>query len=159
MEDVSNPRYAPSHPLPNSAYVPGKNPHPEKVWKEKFSLNLLAPEDSLSLRFALDLHNHGFYWETHEVLEALWNEQGRQGEVADFLKALIHVTAAGLKVRMGRIETARHHLLRAQALLVQILITKNNLLGFDVKKLVQAIEKSLNSKTPDVFEWRPEWKI
>jgi hypothetical protein len=50
----------------------------------------------------IDLFNHGFYWESHEAWEAVWISAGRRGSVADFLKALIKVAAAGVKAREGR---------------------------------------------------------
>jgi hypothetical protein len=48
-----------------------------------------------------DLFNCGYYWEAHETWEGLWNQAGRQGVTADFLKALIKLAAAGVKVREG----------------------------------------------------------
>jgi predicted metal-dependent hydrolase len=50
----------------------------------------------------LDLCNHGYYWEAHEAWESLWHAAGRKGTTADFLKGLIKLAAAGVKVREGR---------------------------------------------------------
>src|SRR5207247_604714 len=47
--------------------------------------------------FAIDLFNAGYFWEAHEQWEALWHAAGRKGATADFLKALIHLAAAGVK--------------------------------------------------------------
>ena len=45
------------------------------------------------------LFNAGYYWEAHEVWESLWHAHGRRGAVADLLKALIKLAAAGVKAR------------------------------------------------------------
>jgi hypothetical protein len=51
--------------------------------------------------YGMDLFNHGYYWEAHEAWEGLWHRAGRQGMVADFLKGLIKLAAAGVKHREG----------------------------------------------------------
>ena len=58
--------------------------------------------DSQAFCFAVDLFNHGYYWESHEVWESLWHACGRRGTAADFLKSLIKLAAAGVKVAEGR---------------------------------------------------------
>jgi predicted metal-dependent hydrolase len=58
-------------------------------------------QDSRAYLYGIDLFNHGYYWEAHEAWEGLWHQAGRQGLVADFLKGLIKLAAAGVKVREG----------------------------------------------------------
>jgi uncharacterized protein len=48
--------------------------------------------------FAIDLYNHGYFWEAHEKWEGIWHALSRAGEAADLLKALIQIAAAQLKV-------------------------------------------------------------
>lgn len=67
--------------------------------------------------FAIDLFNYGFFWESHVYWEALWHKAGRKGEVADFLKALIKLAAAGVKYKMDQRELSISHLERAMELL------------------------------------------
>src|SRR5262249_54220864 len=43
------------------------------------------------------LLNHQFFWEAHETWEPLWHSCGRRGTIADFLKGLIKLAAAGVK--------------------------------------------------------------
>jgi predicted metal-dependent hydrolase len=50
---------------------------------------------------AVDLFNHGYYWESHEELERLWRGTGRRTETGVFLQGLIQVAAALLKRSMG----------------------------------------------------------
>jgi hypothetical protein len=55
------------------------------------------------------LFNAGYYWEAHEVWEALWHAHGRSGPTADLLKGLIRLAAAGVKVRERRPRGALVH--------------------------------------------------
>jgi predicted metal-dependent hydrolase len=64
----------------------------------------------------LDLFNHGYYWEAHEVWEGLWHACGRMGPAADFLRGLIKLAAAGVKVREGTPAGVVSHAIRADAI-------------------------------------------
>jgi uncharacterized protein len=120
------PRYCPQRPLPPYSYVPGLFPHPTSDARGH-SYGVLepacAPLDESNYRanatylHAIDLFNHGFYWEAHEAWEALWHAAGRRGRIADFLKGLIKLAAAGVKLREGRPAGVRQHALRAAKLL------------------------------------------
>jgi len=57
--------------------------------------------------FAIDLFNHGYWWEAHEYLEALWNAAGRSTPPARFVQGLIKVAAACLHHAAGDEQTAR----------------------------------------------------
>jgi predicted metal-dependent hydrolase len=52
---------------------------------------------------AVDLYNHGYWWECHEIFEALWRAAGRQ-DPADgaFFQGLLQVAAACLACRGQR---------------------------------------------------------
>ena len=83
----------------------------------------LDPERWLESReylYAIDLFNHGYYWEAHEAWEGIWHAAGRKGALADFLKGLIKLAAAGVKVRERRAEGVRRHAQRARALFAPI---------------------------------------
>ena len=49
------------------------------------------------------------------MLVALWHAAGREGVTAEFLKGLIKLTAAGVKVRQGMSRGVRLHTERAAA--------------------------------------------
>jgi hypothetical protein len=70
--------------------------------------------------FGLDLFNHGYYWEAHEVWEGLWHAAGRSGLTANFMQALIKLAAAGVKAREARPEGVRRHSHRAAELFQQV---------------------------------------
>ena len=105
------PRFAPDAAFPPYTFVPGRTPHPVRdPAGHLFGQTLdvpppLDPERWLECRaylHGIDLFNHGYYWEAHEVWEGLWRAAGRTGTTADFLKGLIKLAAAGVKVRQGQ---------------------------------------------------------
>jgi uncharacterized protein len=117
------PRFVPDEPLPPYSFVPGSHPHPvshplgHSYGQEKKPVE--PPDPNLwhqcrpYLR-GIDLFNHGYYWEAHEEWESLWHAFGRQGEAADFIKGLIHLAVAGVKVRQGFSEAVKTHARRAE---------------------------------------------
>jgi len=116
------PRLLPNEPLPAYAFVPGQAPHPvsdpagHSFGRVPDPLQGFDPERWRACRPYLrgcDLFNHGYCWEAHEAWEEVWNAAGRRGPVADFLKGLIKLAAAGVKVRQGQPEGVRHHARRA----------------------------------------------
>lgn len=74
--------------------MPGRSARPES--------SLTSGNSSQDLRYAVDLFNHGYYWEAHEVWEHEWIAAGRTGPAADLLKGFIKLAAAGVKAREGR---------------------------------------------------------
>ena len=141
--DHSPCRYAPGRPFPPYIFTPGgKHPHPEKNggYHGDQKPGLTAPLDSTNQAthpdylYSLDLFNHHYYWEAHVWLEALWNELGRKGDAADFLKALIKLCAARIK------EEGNNHLSRARELLGKL---PPNFLGLDVVSLLNTLEEGV----------------
>jgi hypothetical protein len=119
------PRYS-SAPLPPYSYVAGFAPHPVSDPRGHMHglphvrAAALEPESwqaSDVYRDAIDLFNHGFYWEAHEAWESLWHAAGRQGVVATWLKLLIKLAAAGVKAREGNAVGVERHARRAFVLL------------------------------------------
>lgn len=115
-------------PFPPYTHLPGKTVHPNKPGGHQFEKQEplappLKPEHALKHElycYGIDLLNHGFFWESHVAFEAIWHAQERQGEVADLLKALIKVGAAGLKQRLGQEVAAQAHLERAFELIEKL---------------------------------------
>ena len=128
-DKLGNPRLVPDEPFPPYSYVTGRFPHPTRdALGHSFGTKPIAcvPPDPTRWRecraylYGLDLFNHGYYWEAHEVWEAVWNACGRSGMAADFLKGLIKLAAAGVKAREGRPQGVRRHALRAGELFREI---------------------------------------
>ena len=111
--------------LPPYSYVSGRFPHPTRdPLGHSYGINAVAGEPLEPDRweacaeylYAVDLFNLGYYWEAHESWELLWQASGRRGTLADFLKGLIKLAAAGVKAREGRIGGVRRHAARAKQL-------------------------------------------
>lgn len=155
-------RLAPEFRFPPYSYVPGRNPHPiADPAGHSFGQALPAvscPQakrwsDSREFCFAVDLFNHGYYWEAHEAWESLWHACGREGTTADFLKALIKLAAAGVKAREGRPDGWRRHLARACELLAQTRIrvasaTEARYFGLRLDELIALAEKAREDGPP-----------
>ncbi len=152
---VLPPRLTPDRQFPPYSYVTGRFPHPTRdPAGHSFGHAPLAPppidpeswQPSRDYLFACDLFNYGYYWESHEVWESLWQACGRNGPTADFLKGLIKLAAAGVKAREGRATGVKRHATRAAELfsLVQAAIGRSNFLGLDLDWLI-SMAKTLES--------------
>lgn len=127
MKDISPsvPRFVPHKAFPSYAFVPGQSPHPthnpeghsyNHIPEEIEALDPTNWEKNEHYLHGIDLFNHGYYWEAHEIWEDLWNADGRIGLTADFLKGLIKLAAAGVKIREGVSHGVRIHARGAAAL-------------------------------------------
>jgi len=138
-------RYLPHRTLPPYSYVPGEYPHPHRDpdghshGVDVGELNVLtesAWRECESYPWGVDLLNAGYYWEAHEAWEQAWIRVGRAGPIADFLKALIKLAAAGVKAREGREPGVRRHALRSVELLTISALQKHaDFLGLSLDDL------------------------
>jgi len=145
------PRYCPERELPPYSYVPGGGrPHPtgdERGHSFGRHESPAAPLDETKWRenetwlFAIDLFNHGYYWEAHEAWEALWHACGRTGPVADLLKGLIKLAAAGVKSREGRPKGVKQHAARSLELLNAAQVLGEMPFGLSLAEVRAAAEK------------------
>ncbi len=88
-------------PLPARPHVPGSGSEPDRAALQG------AKADAQAFRYGVDLFNHGFFWEAHEVWEAVWraappNSGRRQG-----VRALIQMANALLKRDMKKPNACR----------------------------------------------------
>lgn len=112
-------RLLPGAGLPPYTYVPGTStPHPirhpdghshGKKGKSPTPLNPERWAENRNFLLAIDLFNHGFYWESHEEWERLWRACPPESTVSRFLKGLVKLAAAGVKVRERSIHGVRRH--------------------------------------------------
>lgn len=101
------PRYGPHRAFPERAYMPGQGPHPSTQpappWeREEWNGDASTLESNAEYRWGLDLFNHCYYWEAHEVWEELWQHTARGSLVRAFLQGLIQCAGALLKASMGQ---------------------------------------------------------
>ena len=133
------PRVVPDEPFPPYAFVPGRFPHPTAdPAGHSYGVEPPVPDEVEPAQWrecrlylhSIDLFNAGFYWESHVAWESLWIACGRKGMVADFLKGLIHLAAAGVKALEGKPEGVKSHSDRAAELFRRVLGTTDHLMGF-----------------------------
>lgn len=160
-----NDRLIPEWPFPLYVFIPGENPHPKKSGGHMEgvgdpvtqTLDVTHPEQSDFLRFSLDLYNHEYFWESHVYFEALWNAHGRVGSVADFLKGMIKLGAAGVKIKINQRPSAVDHFMRAKELFSIVkAVEGTNFLGFDLNQLILDIDQTMNTKEMKLTVY-PSW--
>jgi hypothetical protein len=155
-------RLVPEEPLPPYSFVPGRFPHPESdpaghsFRRQRPAASDLDPACWQANRvylYGLDLFNAGFFWESHVEFESLWLAAGRKGVVADFVKGLIKLAAAGVKHLEGRPRGVKSHASRAAELwrqVAQSLGTDEGLfLGFRLPELINVAETVCREGWPD----------
>ncbi len=149
-EPRSAPRLVPDEPFPPYAFVPGRSPHPESdpaghsFGVPRGPVPPPDPErwaDCRPYLFGLDLFNAGYPWESHVQWESLWLAAGRRGLMADFLKGLIKLAAAGVKEREGKSEGVKGHARRAAELFRGVqACAGNRFLGLSLPELIVLAE-------------------
>lgn len=88
-------------PDPPFACIPGQTErHPESWFDE------LKADPDVALRAGLEYFERGYFWECHEVLEAVWMETPDPSPERDIVQAIIQLANARLKLRMGRPKAA-----------------------------------------------------
>jgi len=103
-------RYAPELDLPPYRYVPGFSPHPtahpegHSYGRPEVDTVHLPPErwfEDEAYRAGVDLFNRGYYWEAHEMWEAVWHGCDKSRTQGLFVQGLIQISAALLRWHMG----------------------------------------------------------
>ena len=97
-------------PLPGWAYVPGEaadsEPDYETLGRAKALLPAqffgFVPTRHPTLRYGLALNDAGYFWESQQVLEAVWAAAPQGGRERILLRACIQLANANLKLRMGK---------------------------------------------------------
>jgi predicted metal-dependent hydrolase len=74
-------------------------------------------ESDIAYRYGARLYAQGFFWEAHEVWEAVWKACPPNGIERRLLRGLIALANAALKVRMGRANAALRLVAEADELL------------------------------------------
>ena len=97
---------------PPHAYVPGQTPrHPEELFDSiKASAEGVSPDQITSTEawlYGLAFLKNGYFWEAHEVLEAVWMNCPQNSPEKLMTQAVIQLANARLKSKMGRLPAAR----------------------------------------------------
>ena len=147
-------------PFPDYRYIPGENPHPTRDPKgHSFNkpvkeLSSFSPEEwsyCEEFLFGIDLFNFGYWWEAHEVLEAVWVGAGKNTDTGLFVQGLIQLSAAHLKGWQGYYAAAAKLALSG---LSKMKDNNGKRLGINTAKLKSDIEDYLsgNCATPITIE-------
>lgn len=122
----SPPRLEPGLPLPAYRYLPGRAPHPFRHAEGHRHFHpdplpdvLFDPArpwtEDRRYRHGLDLYTAGYWWEAHELWEAIWRVVPRDRPERELLQALIQSAACRVKWVLGGARAAHH--LRARVAL------------------------------------------
>lgn len=112
--------------LPRWVYTPGETPEPDDVALTRAKALVPArfddyvPFDHPALRYGFTLNDEGFFWEAHEILEAVWQAAPKGGRDRILLRACIQIANAGLKQRLGRERAVTRLLAEAKAELSEL---------------------------------------
>ena len=94
--------------LPRWAYVPGveaEADHETLAMAKALvpaRFNGFVPARHPALRYGLGLNDAGFFWESHEILEAVWAAAPQGGRERILLRACILIANANLRLRIGK---------------------------------------------------------
>lgn len=112
-------RLLPAGEIPRYAHIPGSGtPHPFRDPRgHSYDRKPMPAKPLIELRWAenrtylygLDLFNLGFYWEAHDEWDRLFKATPNDTLEGRFLKGLIKMAAAGMKVREESIHGVRRH--------------------------------------------------
>ena len=147
--DTRPPRYS-SRPFPSSRFVPGRTQRPRRTsngysyGQPELNPTAFSPDQwqsSEDYRYGIDLYNHAYWWECHEVLEGLWNRAGHHTEQGNFLQALIQLAAANLKLFMGNRQSAQKLL---QYGLLRLQRVPAFYMGMNVARLTEDVRQRVN---------------
>ena len=114
------------HALPPHAYIPGQTQrHQETQFDEVIStipsvIDFETLQTLSAFHTALNFMQHGFHWEAHEVLEAIWMNTAQNSIERLFTQCIIHLANANLKHIMKRETATQKIMMQANALSAEI---------------------------------------
>lgn len=122
--------------FPPAPYLPGRTARPDDAFFEPLKAGLDAEMDiaaltaSAAFRGGRDAFDQGYYWEAHELWEAVWMCLPPASAEKHLLRGLIQFANTGLKRRMGKDRAAERIILLArEALREAYLHRQGDLMG------------------------------
>jgi hypothetical protein len=124
-------------PLPGWAYVPGETAEAgadhDTLWQAKALVPSrfrdFVPARHPALRYGIALNDAGYFWESQEVLEAVWAAAPQGGRERILLRACIQIASANLKLRRQKPHAAARLLGEALAEVNALLARKTKAAG------------------------------
>lgn len=157
-------RLLPTSELPRYTHVPGTGtPHPYRDpqghsynRKPGASKPLIEEHwaENRSYLIALDYFNLGFYWEANDECDRLWRASNPESMVGRFLKGLVKLAAAGIKVREDSIHGVRRHAASAGEVFADVAAESDTdrFCGLDFTLLQFAADRAAQLVYPDDLE-------
>lgn len=144
-------RYCPNRVFPPYSFIPTQNLNPNRVggYREGIPDPISKPIDENNFfkhqdyLFAIDLINHGYYWESHVYFEAIWHAHHHKGPIASYCKAMVKIAAGAIKNKQGRGDSSKRLFKGANEIFINLPI--DFFLGISIQKLV-IISKSWITK-------------
>ncbi len=110
-------------PLPRWTFVPGETEDAvadhDTLWRAKAlvppQFRGFVPARHPALRYGLVLNDAGYFWESQQVLEAVWAAAPQGGRERKLLRACIQIARANLRLRMRKPHAAGRHFSEALA--------------------------------------------
>lgn len=157
-------RLLPSADLPRYTYVPSsQTPHPYRDPNgHSHHRKPIAPKpltnqtwaENRSYLLAMDYFNLGFYWEANDEWDRLWRASNPETLVGRFLKGLVKLAAAGIKVREDSIHGVRRHAASAGEVFADVAAEADidSFCGLSFTKLQFAADRAAQLVYPDDME-------
>ncbi len=152
--DPDFPRYS-TWPFPAYRFLPGQHPHPRRHPSgHSYGIPeptpvILSPEHWETFDwylYGIDLYNYSYWWESHEVFEALWHAAGHESEQGLFFRGIIQVAASNLKYHLNNEKAAKKLVFNAHKFLSPL---PNIYMGLHISTFLKETEEAL--KTPATF--------
>ena len=89
-------------PRPDSPYIPGQTARPAEDF-----FDAIKEDRATALAAGLHYFEQGYFWECHEVLEAVWMDCPDPSPDRILVQAIIQLANARLKLAMNRPKAAR----------------------------------------------------
>lgn len=158
-------------PFPDQRHVPGQTSRPTA--SPAFDAAQSAPiytldrqwRENATYLYGVALYNAGFFWEAHEVWEAVWMRAAGNSRERLLLQGLIQLSNGCLKVVMDRRPAARRLLDIAHDKLTEASHGGAETMGVELEPLASAIRAFAelvddeSRVSEDVLEHRPELNV
>jgi len=135
------------YPMPAYRHLPGQNERPNDGMLESIASKVLTAatiDEAVNQgiwAYSIRLINERYYWEAHEVLEALWNCATPNSRERSLFQCLIQLSNARLKAVLGQTKaTLRLKQLTTECFLRAYGHCTEPLMGIKPEELAAAIE-------------------